>query len=140
MELKKHRRAVTVVGGSGFPWKMPPDEARKWDHGVSQFVGIANSVCVMAIGGQEYYDRMVSAPDGAHFATETDTITALVEMLQDAVDAMYAAKPNGSFARAQRLTGIVGPSASAGVDSATAPSASAEELEAAAAVVAAGAA
>ena len=80
---------------------------------------------------------MVSAPDGWYFATELETIAVLVEMLQDDINAMYAAKPNGSFARAQRLTGIVAPSASAGVGSATAPSASAEELEAAATIEAA---
>ncbi len=104
---------------------------------VSQFIGIANSAGVMAIDGQECYDRMTSAPDGWDFATELDTIAVLVELPQNAINAMYAAKPNGSFARAQRLTGIVGPSASAGVGSATAPSASAEELEAAAAIEAA---
>ena len=93
----------------------------------------------------QYYDRMTSAPDGWHFAQELDTIAVLVEFLQDAVNAMYAAAPNGSFARAQRLIGEVGPSASAGDDSAagvaaTNPSASAEDLEAAAALEAAEAA
>ncbi len=69
MELRKHKRALIVVGGSGFQWKLSPPEAIKWDHMVSQFIGIGQSCGVMAVDGQKYYDRMKSAPDGNHFAT-----------------------------------------------------------------------
>ncbi len=74
-----------------------------------------------------------------------DTIAVLVEFLQDAVNAICAAKPIGSFATAQRLIGGDGPSASVGDASAagvaaTNPSASAGDLEAAAALEAADAA
>jgi hypothetical protein len=134
MELRKHKRALIVIGGAGYQWKLPPPEAIEWDRMVAQFIGIAQSCGVMAVDGQKYYDRMKSAPDGIHFATEYETIGIIVEMLQDGINALYGARPQGTFARAQRLTGIVEPSESSGPPFAVAPSVSTEELEAAAAI------
>jgi hypothetical protein len=122
MELRKHKRALIVIGGAGYQWKLPPPEAIKWDRMVAQLIGIAQSCGVMAVDGQKYYDRMKSAPDGIHFATEYETIGIIVEMLQDGINALYGARPQGTFARAQRLTGIVEPSESSGAPFAVAPS------------------
>ncbi len=84
-----------------------------------------------------YYDRMVSAPDGIHCATEYDTIGVIVEMLQDGINAVYAAGPQGTFARAQRLTGTAGSSESSGIPlAAAAPSVSIEDAEEGAAAAA----
>ena len=40
MELRKHKRALIIVGGSGFQWKLSPPEAIRWDNMVSQLIGI----------------------------------------------------------------------------------------------------
>ena len=123
-----------IVGGAGYQWKPPPPEAKKWDQLVSQFTGIAHSCGIMAIDGQMYYDRMTSAPDGIHFATELATIGVIVEMLRDGINALYGARPQGTYARAQRLTGVAGSSESSGILSAAAPSVSTGVSEAAAAI------
>ncbi len=75
---------------------------------VSQFIGIAKSCGVMAVSGQKQYNPMTSAPDGVHFAMEHETIRLMVEMLQDGINALYGARPQGTFAYAQRLTGAAG--------------------------------
>ncbi len=31
MELRKHKRALIIVGGAGYQWNLPPPEAIKWD-------------------------------------------------------------------------------------------------------------
>jgi hypothetical protein len=49
-----------------------------------------------------------------HLAQEQATIDVIVEMLSDGVNAMYAAKPAGSFATLQKLAAVAGSSASAG--------------------------
>ncbi len=67
---------------------------------VQQLLLIARSMGTMAIDGTKYYRRMKQHTDGWHFAQEQVTIDILVELVQDAV---FAAKPLGSFAVAQRL-------------------------------------
>ncbi len=69
MELRRHKRAVLVVGGTGHQWNMKEEEA--WDAMVSQLIGVAHSMGTMAIDGQKYYDRMKSCPDGWHFLPRT---------------------------------------------------------------------
>ncbi len=84
-----------------------------WDAVVSQLIGIAHSMGTMAVGGQTYYDCMRTHTDGWHFAQGQDTIDILVEVVQDAISAVFAAKPLGSFAVAQRLRDEDEPSATA---------------------------
>ncbi len=72
---------------------------------VWQFIGIAQYCGVMAVSGKKQYTRMTSAPDGVHFALEHVTQRLMVEMLQDGVNALYGARPQGTFAYAQRLEG-----------------------------------
>ena len=102
---------MLVVGGTGRPWNMKDPEA--WDAMVSQLIGVAHSMGTMAIDGQKYYDRMKSCPDGWHFVQEQDTIDVLVDLVQDAINAVFAAKPLGSLAVAQRLGDEDVPSATA---------------------------
>ncbi len=73
MELRRHKRAVMVVGGSGRQWGMKDEIG--WDAMVSQFIAIANSVGIMFIDGQKYYDHMKSSEDGWHFCQELDTVS-----------------------------------------------------------------
>ena len=61
-ELKRHKRAVLVVGGTGHQWVMKDEEG--WDAMVSQLLGIAHSMGTMATDGQEYYRRMQQHTDG----------------------------------------------------------------------------
>ncbi len=135
MELRRHKRALVFIGGSGEQWKLSPPDAVKWDAMVSQFIGIAQMCGVMAVSGQEQYDRMTSAPDGTHFAMEHATLDFMVEMLQDGINALYGARPEGTFAWAQRLTGIAESSESSGILAAAAPLVSTRESEEAAAAI-----
>ncbi len=57
---------------------------------------------------------MKSSEDGWHFCQELDTIEVLVELIQDAVNAISAAKPLGSLATAQRLKDEDAPSRQSG--------------------------
>ncbi len=111
LELKRHKRAVLVVGITGRQWGMKDPEG--WDAMVSQLLGIAHSMGTMAIDGQKYYSRMTQHTDGWHFAQEQATIDILVELVQDAINAVFAAKPLGSLAVTQRLQDEDVPSATA---------------------------
>ncbi len=99
-------------------WNLPPQEVENWDYMTSQMIGIANTVGVMATNGMRYYERMKKADDGVHLAQEMPTIDVIVEMLCDGVNAMYAAKPAGSFATLQKLAAVADSSASAGISAA----------------------
>ncbi len=101
---------------------VPPD-AIQWDAMVSQFIGIAQYCGVMAVSGEKQYSRMTQAPDGAHFAMERATQRLMVEMLDDGVNALYGARPQGTFAYAQRLRGITAESSALAGISAAATSA-----------------
>ncbi len=51
LELKRHKRAVLVVGGTGRQWGMKDPDG--WDAMVSQIIGVAHSMGTMAIDGQK---------------------------------------------------------------------------------------
>jgi hypothetical protein len=114
LALRPFKRALLIAGGFGLKWQLSPPEAVKWDHMTSQVIGIANHVGVMATDGRKYYEKMKSAPDGIHLAQEMDTINVMIRMLSDGVNAMFGAKPAGSFATLQRLSTIGDLTASAG--------------------------
>ncbi len=100
------KRALIIVGGYGLKWNLSPSEAEKWDYCVSQMIGIANYVGVMASSGRKYYELMDSAPGLVHLAQEQAAIDVMVRMLLDGINAMYGAKPAGSFATMQRLDDV----------------------------------
>ena len=72
----------------------------------------------MCVDGQKHYDLMKSAKDGWHFVNEKATTDVMCTMLSDAINAVYGAIPNGSFATVQRLTGLTNLPAPAGDGSA----------------------
>jgi hypothetical protein len=104
--LRPFKRALIIAGGYGLKWNLAPSEAVKWDHFVSQLIGIANHVGIMATSGRQYYELMASAPDLVHLAQEQATIDVMVRMICDGVNALYGAKPAGSFATMQRLAEV----------------------------------
>ncbi len=59
----------------------------------------------MAGSGQKQYTPMKLAPDRTHFANELENQKLMVGMLDDGGNALYAARPQGTFAYAQRLPG-----------------------------------
>ena len=73
---------------------------------MSQLIGIANHVGIMATSGRKYYEQMDSAPDLIHLAQEQATINVMVRMICDGVNALYGAKPAGSFATMLRLAEV----------------------------------
>ncbi len=52
LELRKHKRALIFIGGSGEQWSLSPPDVVKWNAMVSQFIGIAQSCGVMAVSGK----------------------------------------------------------------------------------------
>ena len=103
LELRKHKRALVFTGGSGEQLQYTGADIAKWNNMVSQFINIAKSCGVMAVRGQKQYTPMKLAPDRTHFADEIENRKLMVAMLDDGVNALYAARPQGTFAYAQRL-------------------------------------
>ncbi len=118
LELKKHKRPVVFIAATGEQWGFSPDVARKWNIMAVQLKAICHRMGVMCVDGQSYYDLVKSAKDGWHFVSEKATTDVMCTMLSDAINAVFRAIPNGSFATVQRLTGIVNLPAPAGDDSA----------------------
>ncbi len=93
--LGKHKRAAIIMGGSAALWQF----SEEWDAMVQKNVAISRVSGIMTIDGTRYFEEMRQIPNGWHFGKTEHNLSRMRDMIEDTRNALYAAYPQGTYAR-----------------------------------------
>ncbi len=83
------------MGGAAWLWKFSDE----WGKMVQKNVAISRVQGIMTIDGTRYFEEMQQVPDGWHFAKTESNLDKMRDMIEETRNALYAAYPQGTFAR-----------------------------------------
>ncbi len=98
--LGRHKRAAIIMGGSAALWQF----SEEWDSMVQKNVALSRVSGIMTIDGTRYFEEMLQVPNGWHFAKTEHNLDRMRDMIEDTRNALYAAFPQGTFARPTPLS------------------------------------